>query len=72
MQTSGQHYKVFRDLTDLRSFVWINAEGFRKIAKKYVFSALPFLCVSSAIEQSSDTVCLGSEQVRQADGPARD
>merc|ERR1719223_1238782 len=35
VQTSGQHYQVFRDLTDLRSFVWINAEGFRKIAKKY-------------------------------------
>jgi SPX domain protein involved in polyphosphate accumulation len=35
VQTSGQHYQVFRDLTDLRSFTWINAEGFRKIAKKY-------------------------------------
>ena len=48
VQTSGQHYQVFRDLTDLRSFVWINAEGFRKIAKKYLSSALPFLfCVAS-------------------------
>ena len=35
VQASSKHYQVFRDLTDLRSFAWINAEGFRKISKKY-------------------------------------
>lgn len=49
VQTSGQHYQVFRDLTDLRSFVWINAEGFRKIAKKYLSSAQSSSFVSLAI-----------------------
>jgi SPX domain protein involved in polyphosphate accumulation len=32
---SDSHYEVFRDLSDLKTFGWINAEGFRKIMKKF-------------------------------------
>ena len=34
-EASDSHYEVFRDLSDLKIFDWINAEGFRKIMKKY-------------------------------------
>jgi ribose-phosphate pyrophosphokinase len=34
-EVSSSHYDVFRDLNDIQKYLYINAEGFRKIMKKY-------------------------------------